>query len=170
MVSSYTPSLSTLLRVKSHQGPQSIPWSNVNSLLVSAPHVPDLPPLLKADEEVQHVVNLVRIHSNTSNGDLGGISTETLVKPVMDKLPSSHILHLACHGRQHKNPLESHFALTDGPLSIEALMGLNLPNAMLAFLSACDTAKGDRNQPDQAVHLAASLLFCGFKSVIGTMW
>jgi CHAT domain-containing protein len=41
---------------------------------------------------------------------------------------------------------------------------------MFAFLSACETAKGDRSQPDQAVHLAASLLFCGFRSVIATMW
>jgi hypothetical protein len=40
---------------------------------------------------------------------------------------------------------------------------------MLAFLSACQTAKGDEDMPDQAVHLAASMLFCGFKSVIATM-
>jgi CHAT domain-containing protein len=45
-----------------------------------------------------------------------------------------------------------------------------LKRASLAFLSACQTAKGDQNQPDQAVHLAASFLFCGFKSVIATMW
>jgi CHAT domain-containing protein len=42
--------------------------------------------------------------------------------------------------------------------------------AVLAFLSACRTAQGDANAPDQAVHLAASMLFCGFWSVIGTMW
>lgn len=40
-------------------------------------------------------------------------------------------------------------------------MNLNLPTAMLAFLSACKTAKGSEEQPDQAVHLAASMLFCG---------
>jgi CHAT domain-containing protein len=68
------------------------------------------------------------------------------------------------------NPLESHFVLRDGPLSIEALMKVELPNAVFAFLSACETAKGDRDQPDQAVHLAASMLFCGFRSVIATMW
>jgi CHAT domain-containing protein len=168
MVSSYTPSLSAL--IKSRQGFRAIPWLSINSLLVSAPRVSGLPCLPNADEEVQRVSGLLKTNSETLNNEDKKISIETLVPSVVDKLPSSHILHLACHGRQHKNPLESHFALTDGSLSIEALMSLNLPNAMFAFLSACDTAKGDRNQPDQAVHLAASLLFCGFRSVIGTMW
>ena len=62
------------------------------------------------------------------------------------------------------------FALGGEQLTISSLMELRLPNAVLAYLSACETAKGDKNQPDQAVHLAASMLFCGFRSVIATMW
>jgi hypothetical protein len=80
------------------------------------------------------------------------------------------ILHLACHGAQRPDPLASAFILRDGDLSIQELMKLEMKHASLAFLSACQTAKGDQRQPDQAVHLAASLLFCGFKSVIATMW
>lgn len=38
------------------------------------------------------------------------------------------------------------------------------------LLSACETATGDSEQPDQAVHLAAAMLFVGFRSVIATMW
>jgi hypothetical protein len=53
---------------------------------------------------------------------------------------------------------------------VSSLMSLNLPNAFLAILSACETAKGDTSQPDQAVHLAATMLYVGFKSVVGTMW
>lgn len=49
-------------------------------------------------------------------------------------------------------------------------MELKLTNAVLAYLGACETAKGDKYQPDQAVHLAASMLFCGFRSVVATMW
>jgi CHAT domain-containing protein len=82
----------------------------------------------------------------------------------------AHVLHLACHGVQHADPLSSCFILGDGKLTVGDLMKLDLPHAALAFLSACQTAKGDRAQPDQAVHLAASMLFCGFRSVIGTMW
>jgi CHAT domain-containing protein len=42
----------------------------------------------------------------------------------------------------------------------------------LAFLSACETATGDREIPDdsEALHLAATLLIAGFQSVVATMW
>ena len=49
-------------------------------------------------------------------------------------------------------------------------MYTTLPNAEIAFLSACQTAEGDKDLPDEAVHLAAGMLAAGFKSVIATMW
>jgi CHAT domain-containing protein len=54
--------------------------------------------------------------------------------------------------------------------AIQDLMTIHFYDAVLAFLSTCQTARGSERQPDQAVHLAASMLFCGFGSVIGTMW
>jgi CHAT domain-containing protein len=60
--------------------------------------------------------------------------------------------------------------MRDELLTVSSLMSLNLPDAFLAILSACETAKGDTSQPDQAVHLAATMLYIGFKSVVGTMW
>jgi CHAT domain-containing protein len=98
------------------------------------------------------------------------VQTRASVSSVLDGVSTAHVLHLACHGHQDVNPLDSHFALNDEPLTISSLMRLNLPHAVFAFLSACETAKGDKDQPDQAVHLAASMLFCGFKSVVATMW
>lgn len=90
---------------------------------------------------------------------------------ALEKLPETSILHLASHGVQdHNNPLDSGFLLRDDKLTISQLMPLPLPHAFLAFLSACETAKGDGEQADQAVHLAATMLFAGFKSVVGTMW
>ena len=45
------------------------------------------------------------------------------------------------------------------------------PDAELAFLSACDTAAGDTDgTPDEVIHLASTLQFIGFKSVIGMLW
>ncbi|KAG0699085.1 CHAT domain-containing protein [Suillus ampliporus] len=44
------------------------------------------------------------------------------------------------------------------------------PQAEFAFLSACHTAVGDEETPDEVIHLAAGLQFSGFKSVIGTLW
>jgi hypothetical protein len=96
-------------------------------------------------------------------------TTLAQLRALLEGTPA-HVLHLACHGLQDSNPLKSAILLQDGRLTIEDIMQLNLTHAALAFLSACQTAKGDRNVPDQAVHLAASMLFCGFRSVIGTMW
>ena len=80
-------------------------------------------------------------------------------------------VHLACHGSQKiANPIESFFALYDGPLTLQALMGTVAMNAELAFLSACQTAAGDEKNPEESVHLAAGMLAVGFKGVIATMW
>jgi CHAT domain-containing protein len=84
----------------------------------------------------------------------------------------------------------SGFAMVDGIVTASYLMDLKLPNAFFAFLSACESAMGDqvrsnlaeqevsltsdnlgtKNLPDEMLHLAATMMFVGFKSVIGTMW
>lgn len=98
---------------------------------------------------------------------VSGLSVQT----VQDLLPQASILHLSCHGTQdRKDPLDSGFVLRDGKLKVVDIMKIPLPKAFFAFLSACETAQGDRGQPDQAIHLAATMLFAGFKSVLATMW
>jgi hypothetical protein len=76
-------------------------------------------------------------------------------------------LYLTPPGHKLTDPRQSAFVLGDGELAIYDLMTLNLEDASLAYLCACQTAIGDERQPDPAVHLAASMLSCGFKSVIG---
>jgi CHAT domain-containing protein len=100
------------------------------------------------------------------------MSTQTTRAELLSLLENTpaHILHLACHGIQDADPLNSAIMLHDGQLTIENIMQLKLSQATVAYLSACQTAKGDQNAPDQAVHIAASMLFCGFRSVIGTLW
>ena len=41
---------------------------------------------------------------------------------------------------------------------------------LLAFLSACQTAVGDRKTWEESARLAAGMLAVGFKGVVGTMW
>jgi CHAT domain-containing protein len=169
VVSSYIPTLTSLIKAQHDWKP--IPHSQVGGLLVceESPAQGSARHLIQAAEEVHLArecfesagARVLNSHSaHTSVAQLRVILEET--RP--------HILHLACHGVQDLNPLNSGLLLQDGKLTIEKIMELDLPHAVLAYLSACETAKGDRNAPDQAVHLAASMLFCGFRSVIGTMW
>jgi CHAT domain-containing protein len=165
VVSSYTPSLSALLKAREDFSP--VPRHQLQALLFSEPSAPGLSHIPSVDEEVQTVAGIV---VSTSASVVNDVYASSTVHSVLGQAPSAHVLHLACHGHQHENPLKSCFALHDGRLAISALMDLRLPKAMLAYLSACETAKGDKKQPDQAVHLAASMLFCGFRSVVATMW
>ncbi|KIK35620.1 hypothetical protein CY34DRAFT_16901 [Suillus luteus UH-Slu-Lm8-n1] len=47
---------------------------------------------------------------------------------------------------------------------------LDIPRAEFAFLSPCHVALGDKEIPDEVIHLAAGLQFSGFKSVVSTLW
>jgi CHAT domain-containing protein len=90
---------------------------------------------------------------------------------VIDALTVADIVHFSCHGIQDSaQPHESRFCLGRGNLTVADLIEIKLQDAFLAFLSACETAKGAREHADEAVHLAASMLFAGFKSVVATMW
>jgi CHAT domain-containing protein len=165
-VSSYIPTLSVL--AKARRGWIPIPRAEVSGLLIceassGRSYLPS----------VTEEVNVIRecfdaAHARVLNPPAPH-TTIAQMRSLMNG-PPAHILHLASHGVQEADPLKSAFLLQDGRLSIEAIMDFALPHAVLAFLSACQTAKGDANAPDQAVHLAASMLFCGFRSVIGTMW
>jgi CHAT domain-containing protein len=120
------------------------------------------------DEEVRYVAAVAK---ENNIGIVHQQSGNTTVANTAAIMQTANIVHLACHGIQDEtNATQSGFCLGDGRLTIPKLMELKLDHAFLAFLSACETAKGDKAQPDQAMHLAAAILFSGFKSVVATMW
>jgi CHAT domain-containing protein len=166
-VSSYAPSLSTIIKARTDWKP--IRPRDLSTLLVAEPAAPGQAPLDTVQDEVLAVVKLFeRHHTNVTHID-GSVVVPT-VEAVLGNIPNHRVLHLACHGQQTNSPLDSCFMLRDGSLTISEVMKMNLSHAFLAYLSACETAKSDIYQPDQAIHLAASMLFCGFRSVIATMW
>ena len=79
-------------------------------------------------------------------------------------------VHFACHVIQDADqPAKSAFLLEDGRLELSEIIKQQLPYPDFAFLSACQTATGYDN-PDETVHLAAGMLFAGYRSVVATMW
>jgi CHAT domain-containing protein len=135
-------------------------------LVVSVPDASGLPSLPYALEEVNYIRRAVPAgHVSVLSDSYASTSG------VLEQLPAATVLHLACHGHQSQDdPLASGFSMYDGRLKLEQLMQLQLPHARLAYLSACETASTDEYQPDEAINLAATMLFAGFKSVIATMW
>jgi CHAT domain-containing protein len=169
VVSSYTPTLTALHRAwftDKERTPVNRPYPCV--LAVAQPEVSAFNSLPMAREEVDTVKQLL-------SADHGiralNISSSLSVASALEHLPNVEVLHLACHGQQDpNNPLNSGFELEDGRLTLSQLMKVNIPNAQLAYLSACETASTDETRPDESINLAAAMLFIGFKSVIATMW
>jgi CHAT domain-containing protein len=169
LVSSYIPTLHSLIKARNNWDP--IPRDELAGLIIcenspkgSAAHY-----LPEAANEVRIVRECFEsVHAQVLNT----VSTQTMRAELLSLLENTtaHVLHLACHAIQNAEPLNSAIMLHDGHLTIEDIMRLSLPQATLAYLSACQTAKGDHNAPDQAVHIVASMLFCGFRSIIGTLW
>ncbi|KZP01552.1 hypothetical protein CALVIDRAFT_559366 [Calocera viscosa TUFC12733] len=91
---------------------------------------------------------------------------------VTRALDTERWIHFACHGHQDQvSPLDSCLVLADGKLKLSTLIahGVHDPNSF-AFLSACHTARGFPDLPDEMLHIAAALEFAGFGSVVGSGW
>ncbi|KAJ7438299.1 CHAT domain-containing protein [Mycena galericulata] len=163
VISSYTPTLTALL-----DPPADIPTS-FKMTAVTEPHAPGCSALPGTKMELDKIKSRVPSQWLTS-------LNSTTRDIVMDHLQNSSVVHFACHGTQDsENPLNSGLILSDGRLDVSRIMRAavsNVPkNSMkLAFLSACETAKGDAETPDEAMHLAATLLFAGFSGVVATLW
>ncbi|KZV76176.1 hypothetical protein PENSPDRAFT_570139 [Peniophora sp. CONT] len=163
VVSSYTPSLSALLRCHRQRGAQS---SQPNILVVAQPETPGWTHLPGAQNECERLRAVMPHHAQTFL-----VHEQGTVASVLDAMSENHWMHIACHGMQDTtDPTQSAFALYDGQLTLSALMETVADNAELAFLSACQTAVGDEKIPEESAHLAAGMLAVGFKGVIATMW
>lgn len=161
VISSYTPTLSALLRAQQNQ--PSPPFS---MLAVAQPEGGcNGCPLPCAKSEMEVVQSL----STSQPRILMGY--DATVNTVADALTTCTWAHLACHGLQDPvKPMDSAFAMYDNPLTLAKIAQSSLHHAQFAFLSACQSAKGSTALPNESLHIAAGLQFAGFQSVVGTMW
>jgi CHAT domain-containing protein len=100
-------------------------------------------------------------------------SAKTNPSAVLAGLRNHPFIHIVCHGiLEPGKPFEASFKLHRGKrLRLLDIVRSQLPDAMFAFLSACHTAElTDESIADEVLHLAAAMQFCGFRSVVGTMW
>ncbi|KAG1741556.1 uncharacterized protein EDB91DRAFT_1248103 [Suillus paluster] len=132
-ICSYTPTLSALIRAQ--QTMKADPKASFVAIGQGVPGAGQCKPLNVVDSELELEA--------TQGGALEALRHNTWV-------------HLACHGKQdHNQPYYSHFAMRDKPLTLLDIMENDAPQAEFAFLSACHTAVGDEQTPDEVVHLAA---------------
>ncbi|KAG2127117.1 CHAT domain-containing protein, partial [Suillus clintonianus] len=164
-ICSYTPTLSALIRARQAMKTRATPsFAAIGQCRPGAGQGDVLPAV---DGELELVHTLV-----PPNVEFTNISKDEATQAgALNALRCNTWMHLACHGKQDlEQPYNSCFAMRDKPLTLLDIMEINIPHAEFAFLSACHTAVGDEETPDEAIHLAAGLQFSGFKSVIGMLW
>ncbi|KAI9509763.1 CHAT domain-containing protein [Russula earlei] len=158
-IPSYTPSLSALIESRK---PSEKSFEKPSILLVAQPDQS----LLSAIPEIWEV-NRLDAHVTTL------MSSKATPSGVLESLQDHRFSHFACHGNlEYGKPFEASFQLHNGKrLTLLDLIRSPLPTAEFAFLSACHTAElTEGSIADEALHLTAAMQYCGFRSVVGTMW
>ncbi|ADI11198.1 hypothetical protein SBI_08080 [Streptomyces bingchenggensis BCW-1] len=164
VVSSYTPTLTALRRAHDDQQ-ENPPFDGL--LAIGMPETPGQPSLPGVQRELDELH--ARLPKVSITPPL--IGRRATREAVLQALDENSWVHFACHAEQNlMDASQSSFLLYDGRLTVAELHGLHLPHAELAYLSACDTAAGGVNVPDEAMHLAATMQLAGYRHVIATMW
>ena len=160
-IPSYTPSLSALIESR-RESPQVLDKPSL--LLVARPD--DSLPGVKGEIKV-----IRALESRVTVTSL--VSGEATPTSVLEGLRDSRFTHFACHGElEAGKPFEASFKLHRGSrLTLLDMVQSRLPDAEFAFLSCCHTAEiTEESIADEALHLTAAMQYCGFRSVVGTMW
>ena len=163
-ICSYTPTLSALIQSRHHEtGTRSLDQPSVLLVAQLDPSLPTVGGEIQVLQALDKATEVSTLVSETA--------TPTA---VIDSLHRHPFVHFACHGTlEAGKPFEAGFELhgNDARLTLLEIVRSNLPAAELAFLSACHTAEMTEGSiMDEGLHLAAAVQYCGFRSVVGTMW
>ncbi|WP_329291759.1 CHAT domain-containing protein [Streptomyces sp. NBC_01455] len=102
------------------------------------------------------------------------LAEDAVRRSVLDALPRHAWAHFACHAvGALSGAAAGHVVLHDhatAPLTLSDIARLRLPEAELAYLSACETTSGRREFADEALHITGAFHMAGFTHVVGTLW
>lgn len=163
VVSSYTPTVRALAYARQRAaGPE--PAGDL--LAVVVPDAPGTRALGGVRREVKELSAL--------------LPTEVVSGPqatfahVLRALPAYPYVHFACHGVSDPDaPSHARLLVHDHqqhPLTVHHISRLELPDARLAVLSACETARGSGRLADESIHITSAFQVAGYPHAIGTLW
>lgn len=161
-VSSYTPSLRTLIQLRQRQ--PITPEAQEGPLIVAMPKTPGQKDLESTEAEAADITRRFPTYELLA----GPTATRESVAQAMRRHSWAHF---ACHGSQDLlRPYRGALHVYDGPLTITQIMRLELPGCVLAYLSACETSRGSTAIPDEGITLASALQIAGYQHVIAALW
>jgi tetratricopeptide (TPR) repeat protein len=179
-VSSYTPTLQSLVRARSSATPsQSHRTSIVPNLFktkrskapsLSAPTAPTIIAIgHPVSDETCHHLDILRNRLPPSVPFRRVEGDEVTTAFVLGAFRERSWLHLACPASlDYTWPFKSSFTTPEGDVKICDIAKAR-PQADFAFVSS-RTNRENATTPDEAMHLASSLQYSGVRSVVGTLW
>jgi len=129
----------------------------------------DQDPLAYSELEVNRIAGLFAKQEKYFHND----ATE---KQAKNRSPHFDIIHFATHGQfNDKQPMQSGLLLAkdadnDGYLQLHEIFSINLQNANLVTLSACETALSKIYSGDDLVGLSRGFIYAGAPSILATLW
>ena len=176
VVSSSIPTVGSLI----HAAARRPPAEAAQRILVVA--MPETPPatglplaeLPGAIEEAELIAGLSESRSTTILARFAPGDLPPTKASVTGQLQSHAWAHFACHAMTDPDrPTRSTLLLDDhttNPFTVLDLTAARLPEAQLAYLSACTTARPGPEQVDEPIHFAAAAMLAGYRNVIATLW
>jgi CHAT domain-containing protein len=160
-ITSCTPSLSALIESRK-RGPLSDASDKLKPsiLLVAQP------------ETLPGALGEITVIQTTKTPVTTLISAMATPETVIEGLKEHRFAHFVCHGLlEIGKPFDASLELHKDNLTLLNIVRSQLPAAEFVFLSACHTAElTEGSVADEGLHLAAAMQYCGFRSVVGTMW
>ena len=165
-ISSYTPTLTALIRARRHD-PSNSTTDHKHLIAIGRAQAAGESELVSVGAELDDIHQSINGLATFTRID----GDESRISRVVEELGMNEWVHFACHGLPNQQrPFESAFALHDGHFTVQRIIGCEFKNPEFVYLSACHTTVGDEESPDEVIHLASAMQFAGFRSVIGTMW
>ena len=140
VVSSYAPMLSMLLPPNTSDN-HSFILNSPQTLVIGqadAQGVAALPGTITELKQIRQICGRQVITVASLEGEQANIDN------VVSALRSAELVHIASHGQQIESGFDSGLILYDGRLQISELIRQRVPLGKLVFLSACETAKGEK--------------------------
>ena len=158
-IPSYTPTLNALIELP--------------KLRTQPPGQPTMLLVIKLDKtnreirkEMRFIKSVVEVTTKFLIGD------KATPRAILKNLKKRQLVHISSDESSKTENLLTFFKLYEGThLALLDIVRSGLPTAEFAFLSGCHIAKlTNKSTADEELHLAGIVQYCGFRSVVGTMW
>ncbi|KAH6871883.1 CHAT domain-containing protein [Thelonectria olida] len=170
VVSSYSPSIKTIIHSRQQCGQETAAELSKNVVLIAMQDTPEQKRLQYTRKETSAV------QAVCESMELLYVQPQPYNKEVLSALETCRVFHFAGHGdANEENPLQSLLLLKDwkqDPLTVGCLLGTNLSSKspFLAYLSACGTGQIRHERSiDESIHLTGAFQLAGFRHVVGTL-